>query len=109
MVKYTYIAIFILSLVSGIILYGCDGLFPSASKPTVPGDHTVNYGGFLHKGGESGNGKGITPDECEDCHSLDLKGKVSKINGVYTWAPSCLQCHGEVWKRGGNNGNNTTQ
>jgi hypothetical protein len=83
-----------------LILSGCDGIFPTAPKSTVPSDHTSNLNGFLHKGGERDE---MNPDECDDCHSLDLKGKVSNINGVPTWAPSCLQCHGEVWKRNGEN------
>lgn len=86
-----------------VILFGCDGLFPSAPKTTIPSDHTSNISGALHKGGERENMK---PDECDDCHSTDLKGKVSIINGVPTWANSCYQCHGAVWERNGNGGNN---
>ena len=80
------------------LIYSCDGLFPSATKSNVPGDHTTNYSGFLHKGGRDGSG----PDACGPCHTADLRGKVSLINGVYTWANSCYQCHGNVWERNGN-------
>ncbi|MCE1164267.1 MAG: hypothetical protein LWX07_02560 [Bacteroidetes bacterium] len=104
--KYIKSTIIIISLLSGLILYGCDGIFPSASKSNIPSDHTVNYGGFLHKGG-SGQER-VSPDECSDCHTTDIRGKVSLINGVYTWANSCYQCHGAVWERGGQNGNKTS-
>ena len=92
-IKILFIPLFFLSM--GLI-YSCDGLFPTASKSGVPDDHKQNYGGSLHKGDEEEG-----PDECDDCHSLDLRGKVSRINGVYRWAPSCYQCHGKVWDKNG--------
>jgi hypothetical protein len=85
-----------------VILSGCDGIFPTAPKSTVPSDHTTSFSGVLHKGGSREN---MTPDECGDCHTTDLNGKVSIINGVPTWANSCYQCHGDVWKRNVNGGN----
>ena len=94
LIRILNIAFFVLSM--GFI-YSCDGIFPSASKPNVPDDHTTNYGGILHKG----NREEANPDECNDCHTLDLRGKVTRINGVYTWAPSCYQCHGKLWERNG--------
>ena len=83
----------LLILLSG--LYSCDGIFPTASKQGIPDDHQSNFGGFLHKGGKDD----ANPDECDDCHTLDLQGKVSKVNGVYRWAPSCYQCHGNKWDK----------
>ena len=96
--KNNIIILLIVFIIPIFFIYGCDGLFPTASKPTVPGDHTNNIKGALHKG----SGSELNPDECGDCHSTDLQGKVSLINGVYTWAPSCYQCHSSLWKRNGN-------
>lgn len=73
---------------------GCDGLFPTQTKPNVPPDHNVNYGGFLHKGEEGA-------DECGDCHGHDLKGRVYNYNGTLVITQSCYQCHGNVWERRG--------
>ena len=82
---------------SAVIYSGCDGLFSTTpSKSVVPADHTNNINGALHKGN---NREEMTPDACGDCHSTDLRGKMSLINGVYTWANSCYQCHGAVWER----------
>ena len=94
--KYSLI-LFLILIISFSLLNGCDGIFPTASKPTVPSDHTDNIKGVLHKG----QGNQLRPDSCSDCHTLDLQGKVTLINGVYTWAPSCYQCHGALWSRGG--------
>jgi len=94
LIKILFIPLFFVSM--GLI-YSCDGLFPSAAKSNVPADHTTNFGGILHKGSKEES----NPDECDDCHTLDLRGKVTKINGVYTWAPSCYQCHGKLWDRNG--------
>jgi len=79
-------------------LYSCDGLFPSAVKSNVPADHNNTFGGFHHKGDRNS----ASPEACGPCHTADLRGKVSLINGVYTWANSCYQCHGKVWGRNGN-------
>jgi hypothetical protein len=100
--KYFGILLIVMFVCSMSFFTGCDGLFPTAPKPTVPGDHNNNIKDALHKG----TGDELKPDECDDCHSIDIRGKVSLINGVYTWAPSCYQCHGALWDRFGNgNGN----
>jgi hypothetical protein len=79
----------------------CDGPFPSQSKPNVPADHNRNYNGVLHAGeGEGGGGKDA--EDCNECHGSDLRGGIKQINGVWRYAPSCYQCHGNVWE--GNNG-----
>ena len=94
------IVFFIIALTT--ILYSCDGIFPTSPKSILPADHSNNISGVLHKG----TGNELKPDECDDCHTLDLRGKISVINGVKTWAPSCYQCHGALWNRNGLNGNN---
>lgn len=88
-------------LIPVLILAGCDGIFPTSAKNTVPSDHNNNISGALHKGNER---EEMTPDECSPCHTTDLNGKVSIINGVSTWANSCYQCHGNIWKRNENGG-----
>ena len=86
-----------------MVISGCNNIFPTAPRSAVPADHTNNINGALHKGT---NRNDMTPDECSDCHSIDLAGQVSFINGQYIWANSCYQCHGAVWERNGNgNGN----
>ncbi len=80
------------------LLSGCDGLFSTNPKKDIPSDHVNSLGGALHKGNDR---EEMTPDECDDCHTTDLRGKVSLINGVYKWANSCYQCHGAVWERNG--------
>ncbi|HEY5125258.1 MAG TPA: hypothetical protein VIK14_16125 [Ignavibacteria bacterium] len=88
------------------VFYGCDGMFPTSPKSAIPTDHTNNIKGALHKGEGGGGGKSLNPDECNDCHSLDdIRGKISLINGIPTWAPSCYQCHGALWNRNGGGGN----
>jgi len=100
--KYILVLIFVFLGVCIFFSSGCDGLFSTNPLKTVPSDHTNNISGALHKGSSR---QDMTPDECNDCHTTDLKGKVSIINGVYTWANSCYQCHGALWERGGG-GNN---
>lgn len=79
---------------------GCgDGIFPTQSKPTVPADHTSNFGGVLHVGE-----RGSNESECEECHGTDLRGGVKQINGVWRYGPSCYQCHGKIWEREGGGG-----
>lgn len=94
--KLSLIYLFVIGFICSIVFYSCDGPFPTASKPNVPSDHTSSYGGFLHKS----VGRNNNIDDCLTCHSLDLAGKVTLINGVSTWANSCYQCHGKLWDRG---------
>lgn len=89
--------IFTLVLASVLTYTGCDGLFPTQTKPNVPPDHNVNYGGFLHIGGVGAEG-------CGQCHGSDLRGHVYNYNGTLVIAPSCYQCHGNVWERRGGGG-----
>jgi len=76
--------------------HGCDGIFPTQTKPNVPDDHIYNWGGFLHKGDEGGGGD--AGDDCEECHGNDLKGKLYNYNGTWIVTSSCYQCHGKIWK-----------
>ena len=101
MVKYPIFIFCVLLLYS--LICGCNNIMPTSTKSTVPSDHTNNLNGSLHKGGSREN---MNPDECNDCHTTDLRGKVSQINGVWTWANSCYQCHGAIWERGGGGGGN---
>jgi hypothetical protein len=87
-----YYLVFIGIVIFFLTYEGCDGLFPTQTKPNVPPDHNVNYGGFLHIGGEGA-------DECGECHGSDLRGHVYNYNGTLVIAPSCYQCHGNVWER----------
>lgn len=103
MTKIIYLLFGVLCFIS--LLYGCNNILPTSPKPTVPSDHTNNINGSLHKGN---NRENMTPEECGDCHTTDLRGKVSLINGVWTWANSCYQCHGAVWERGGGIGGGNT-
>lgn len=98
--------LFILLFSFVIFLYiyqGCDGIFPTQSKPNVPPDHNVNYGGYLHIGEREG---GNEVDDCNDCHGNDLRGQVYNYNGHLVITPSCYQCHGAVWEREGGGGEN---
>ena len=38
-------------------------------------------------------------EDCTDCHTDNIKGMSVKVNGVYRWTPSCIQCHGRLWER----------
>lgn len=89
----------LLSLFFILSISSCDGLFPTAPKSNIPDDHTAVYGGFYHKSFE--HREDIS--DCLTCHTLELQGKLSIINGVNTWANSCYQCHGNVWEREGGN------
>ena len=48
-------------------------------------------------------GKTIVIEDCLDCHTVDIKGMSVLYNGTYRFTPSCLQCHGKLWERGGHN------
>ena len=95
LIKYKRIFItgFLLAVLATV--YSCDGIFPTAPKDNLLPDHTRNIGGAFHK--EEGKEK-IEIDDCYECHTEDLKGMVIIYNGVRRWTPSCLQCHGPLWK-----------
>jgi hypothetical protein len=81
--------------------FGCDGPFPSQSKPDVPADHNFNYNGVLHADVKNVGGAKDAED-CTECHGSDLRGGVKLINGTWVYAPSCYQCHSNIWEgRGG--------
>jgi hypothetical protein len=96
--KYFFVLIIVFLGTFTLSSSGCDGLFSTNPKKNIPTDHTNSISGALHKGN---NRQDMTPDECGDCHTTDLRGKVTLINGVYTWANSCYQCHGALWERNG--------
>jgi hypothetical protein len=81
-----------------LLVSGCDGLFPTQSKPYVPADHTVSFSGSLHPPGYTDP---LDPSHgCTDCHGSKLTGGVHIVGGNPVAAPSCYQCHGAVWERG---------
>jgi hypothetical protein len=102
MIKMKFLLIFSMSvfIVLTFISQGCDGIFPTQSKPNVPPDHTSNFGGYLHKG--EGEGGGDADDDCEECHGNDLRGKLYNYNGNLIITSSCYQCHGNIWERNRN-------
>jgi hypothetical protein len=83
--------IFIIS----INIYGCDGIFPTAPRDILLPDHTLNIGGVFHKN----TGRPIVLEDCTECHTDNIKGTVTYVNGEYRFTPSCLQCHGRLWER----------
>ena len=98
--KLTVIIIFSGFICSFYALEGCDGLFPSETKPTIPSDHSDNISGAFHKP-EPAN-----VEDCKECHGNDLKGGIAELEGVRVYANSCYQCHGDIWtNRGGGGGN----
>lgn len=78
-----------------VTVYSCDGIFPTAPKDALLPDHTRNFGGVFHK--DTGKER-IKIEDCYECHTEDLKGMVIIYNGQKRWTPSCLQCHGPLWK-----------
>ncbi len=96
--NFRFLGIFLVIALMISFYIGCDGLFPSQTKPNVPADHNTNYGGFLHKQVEE-------VSSCEECHGNDLKGQVYNYNGTLVITQSCYQCHGNVWERRGGGGN----
>jgi len=82
-----------------IALQGCDGIFPSQSKPTVPTNHNNNISGVLHTENPA------EVDNCKECHGDNLTGGVVNFNGQNVFTNSCYQCHANVWEgRGGGGG-----
>jgi hypothetical protein len=96
--KYFFVLIIVFLGTFTLLSSGCDGLFSTNPKKNIPSDHVNSIGGALHRGSSR---EEMNPNECDDCHTTDLRGKVSLINGVYTWANSCYQCHGALWERNG--------
>lgn len=85
----------IILLILPVIFIGCDGIFPTASTDILLPDHTRNLGGAFHKE----TGKKIVFEDCTECHTDNIKGTATLVNGVYRFTPSCLQCHGRLWER----------
>lgn len=94
-----YIALFVFIFL-GLRFSGCDGIFPSQTKPTVPSDHNNNISGAFHKPNPQNT------QDCKPCHGSDLKGGTTYLNGQWVFVNSCYQCHADVWtgRGGGNSG-----
>jgi len=80
---------------------GCDGFFPTQSKPYVPKDHTADRTGFLHAPDLMNPLDAKTGCKAVGCHGSDLKGSVAVANGRKIATPSCYQCHGALWEGNG--------
>jgi len=93
--KVILVILFLFTLAA--VISSCDGVFPTAPRDILLPDHTRNFGGIMHKE----TGKKIELDDCMECHTDDIKGMVVKINGVFRWTPSCIQCHGRIWEEKG--------
>jgi hypothetical protein len=88
------------------VAYSCDGIFPTAPHDNLLLDHTLNLNGAFHK--QTGKEK-IEIEDCYECHTEDLKGMVITYQGERRWTPSCLQCHGPLWKRNNNDNSNKSE
>ena len=98
LIKYKRILITVFLFTLLVIVYSCDGIFPTEPKNSLPPDHTRNIDGAYHR--EVGKEK-IEIEDCYECHTEDIKGMVIIYNGEKRWTPSCLQCHGPLWKEDG--------
>ncbi len=86
------------------LLMGCNGVFPTETKKPVPADHTRLLGNALHKPGERDpysydHVSGESNCASAKCHHSDLRGGLSQVNGVWTTAPSCYECHSRLWSQ----------
>jgi hypothetical protein len=85
-----------------LMIWGCSGGFPTETKKPVPSDHSRLIGTALHKNGQR-EPYAFDPVTGESncasakCHHSDLRGGLSQVNGVWTTAPSCYECHGKLW------------
>lgn len=80
-----------------LFIVGCDGPFPSTTKPNVPDDHTENIKGVFHKKGYEFPFKESSGCSETTCHQPDLDGGVADVDGRIAIAPSCFQCHETLW------------
>jgi hypothetical protein len=82
----------------------CNSLFPTQSKSDVPGNHTMEISGVLHKSGLREPLDGGQKCSAASCHGSGLRGGVAVRNGRKVVAPSCYQCHEALWENGGEGG-----
>ena len=100
-VRATAVTIF-LTAFALVIGFSCNSIFPTQTKPDVPKDHTLVKSGVLHKPGLRAP---LDPDQGCFCHGSDLRGNVAMSNDRMVVTPSCTQCHGALWEKGGNGEN----
>lgn len=72
-----------------VSMVGCD-FFPTQSKEGLPADHSDKRSYAYHK-----TLSNFDVVNCGTCHGSTLKGGVSTDD--QTAAPSCYQCHGNIW------------
>ncbi len=94
--------IFLYSAVVAIVLLiaGCDFPFPRAEKPGLPKGldaHTEKLGTAFHKPGFKDPLSPVSGCSSGLCHQSSLKGGAAFIEGRDRIAPSCYQCHGDLW------------
>jgi len=81
-----------------LVLWQCNGAFPSAQKQNLPADHTTNISGVMHKPGYLNPYRESSGCSAANCHQDDLDGGLAVVEGDTTIAPSCFQCHGTKWQ-----------
>lgn len=75
----------------------CTKIMPTATKPTVPDDHTKDIEGVLHKPGFEEPMELIGGCSDRFCHGTALEGGVAIVDEKPAVAPSCFQCHDDKW------------
>jgi len=95
-----YIPAGIAMLVFFTLLFSCDGVFPTQSKPDVPRDHTQKISGVLHKSGLFEPLERAHGCTTASCHGNDLRGGVAVTSDRQIVVSSCYQCHAALWEGG---------
>jgi hypothetical protein len=98
---------FLFATILFIAFGGCEFPFPSVEKenlPKAPYEHKVSEEGVLHREGLEhplfyNEEKGETNCADSKCHGEELKGGIVKLDGKIKNAPSCYQCHDNIWDR----------
>lgn len=85
-------------LLTLMIMMGCDILGPKNLRSHE--EHEDAKQGVYHAKDANDT------DDCTACHGATLKGGLEDTDGddlknLGVYAPSCYQCHGNVWEDGG--------
>ena len=89
-------------LFSASFILACEDGFPIESKKNLPEGHTEQIGIAFHK---NGYGEPFAYDASRGeancagakCHHSDLRGGFAESDSIKLIAPSCFQCHGDLW------------